>query len=95
VRQTRVIYNYVRYRLKGILRSLAREGYNKKLNVPLTAVLNNYLIMCYLINRSCFINATVAAANLIYSIITKKKPYIVNKLRVGLFANKILYKRFN
>jgi hypothetical protein len=63
VRQTRAIYNRVRCRLKGILRSLAREGYNKKLNVPLTAALKDYLIMCYLISRSCFIDATVVAAN--------------------------------
>jgi hypothetical protein len=61
--QTRVIYDRVRRRLKGISRSLARGGYNKKLNVPLTAALKDYLIMCYSIGRSCFIDATVAAAN--------------------------------
>jgi hypothetical protein len=65
VQQTRAIYDRVCRRLKGILRSLAREGYNKKLNVPLTAVLKDYFIMCYLISKSCFINVTVAAANLI------------------------------
>jgi hypothetical protein len=63
VQQTRTIYDRVRCQLKGILRSSAREGYNKKLNVPLTAALKDYLIICYLIGRSCSIDATVAVAN--------------------------------
>jgi hypothetical protein len=63
VRQTRAIYDRVRRRLKGISRSSAREGHNKKLNVPSTAALKDYLIMCHLIGRSCSIDATVAAVN--------------------------------
>jgi hypothetical protein len=65
VRQTRTIYDRVCRRLKGILRSLAKRGHNKKLNMPLTVALKDYLIMCYLIGRSCFINVTVAVVNLI------------------------------
>jgi hypothetical protein len=52
VRQTRAIYDRVRRRLKGIPRSSARGGHNKKLNVPLTAALKDYLIMCHSIGRS-------------------------------------------
>jgi hypothetical protein len=63
VRQTRAIYDRVRRRLKRIPRSSAREGYNKKLNVPSTAALKDYLIICHSIGRSCSIDATVAAVN--------------------------------
>ena len=62
-RQARASYDRVRRRIKGIPRSSARGGHNKKLNVPSTAALKDYLIMCHSIGRSCSINATVAAAN--------------------------------
>jgi hypothetical protein len=73
VRQTRAIYNRVCRQLKGIPRFSAKKGYNKKLNVPLTAALKDYLIMCYLIGRSCSINATVAAANSILQCNSEKE----------------------
>src|SRR6266487_3003885 len=63
VRQTRAIYDRVRRRLKGIPRSSARGGHNKKLNMPSTAVLKEYLLMCHSLGRPCSIDATTAAAN--------------------------------
>jgi hypothetical protein len=63
VRQTRAIYDHIHRRLKGIPRSSTRGGHNKKLNVPSTAALKEFLLMCYTLGKGASIDATVAAAN--------------------------------
>ena len=63
VRQTRAIYDRVRRCLKGIPRSSTRGGHNKKLNVPSTAALKEFLLMCHTLGKGASIDATVAAAN--------------------------------
>jgi hypothetical protein len=61
--QTGAIYDCVRRRLKGIPRSSTRGGHNKKLNIPSTAVLKEFLLMCHTLGKGASIDATIAAAN--------------------------------
>jgi DDE superfamily endonuclease len=63
VRQTRAIYDRVRRRLRGVPRSSTRGGHNKKLNVPSTAALIEFLLMCHALGKGASIDAIVAAAN--------------------------------
>jgi hypothetical protein len=62
-RQTRAIYHRVRRRLKGIPRSSSRGGHNKKLNVPSSDALKDYLIICHNIGWPANIDALIRAAN--------------------------------
>ena len=62
-RQTRASYYRVRRRLKGIPRSSSRGGHNKKLDIPSTAALKEYLLMCHSLGKGASIDNCVAAAN--------------------------------
>jgi hypothetical protein len=62
-RETRASYPRVLRRLKGIPRSSTRGGHNKKLGVPETVVLREYLLMCHSMGRSASIDHIIAAAN--------------------------------
>ena len=62
-RRTRASYDRVRRRKQGRRRSLSRGGHNKKLNIPSSSALKEYLLMCYGIGRRASINHVVASTN--------------------------------
>ena len=63
MQQTRAIYDRVRRRLNGTSRLASRGDYNKKLNVPFTAALKEFLLMCHALGRPANIENVVAGAN--------------------------------
>ena len=63
VRRTRVSYPRVLRRLKGVLRSSTRGGYNKKLDVPSSEALKEYLLMCHALGKGASIDNAVSATN--------------------------------
>jgi hypothetical protein len=62
-RQCRAAYHRLDRRLKGIRRSSSRGGHNKKLDVPSTAALKDYLLMYHLLGRGTSIDNCVATTN--------------------------------
>ena len=62
-RLCRASYHRVIRRLHGTLRSLSRRGHNKNLDLPFTAALKEYLLVCYSLGKGAGIDNCVAAAN--------------------------------
>jgi predicted DNA binding protein len=60
---SRAIYSRVTRRLQGIRALHIRRGYNKKLTVPQSKALKDYIEMCYAIGRSTNIEVVIASAN--------------------------------
>jgi hypothetical protein len=60
---THVAYYRVTCQRNEIPRLLSRGGQNKKLDVPSTAALKEYLLMCYSLGRPAGIDSTIEAAN--------------------------------
>jgi agmatine/peptidylarginine deiminase len=59
----RAVYGRVTRRLQGIQASHTRGGYNKKLIVPQSEALKDYIEIYYAIGRSTNIEVVVASAN--------------------------------
>jgi hypothetical protein len=62
-RITRASVTRVRRRMKGIPRSSSRGGHNKKLDMPSSEALKEYLLMCHALGKGAGIDNVVAAAN--------------------------------
>ena len=62
-RETRIAYYRVMRRRRGILRLSSRGGYNKKLDVPSTKALREYLLIYYSLGRPTSIDNTIKATN--------------------------------
>jgi hypothetical protein len=60
---TRASYYRVIRRLSGVSRSSSREGHNKKLDMPSTEALKEYLLMCHALGKGAGIDNLVAATN--------------------------------
>ena len=63
VQQTRTIYDRIRRRLNSTLRSVSRGGHNKKLNVPSTAALKEFLLIYYTLGQLTNIENVVVSTN--------------------------------
>ena len=63
VRQTRASYHRVIRRLNGVPRSSSRGGHNRKLDMPSTEALKEYLLMCHALGKGAGIDNLVAATN--------------------------------
>ena len=62
-RITRASYPRVLRRLKGVPRSSSRGGHNKKLDIPSSEALKEYLLMCHALGKGAGIDNAVEAAN--------------------------------
>jgi hypothetical protein len=62
-RQTRALYYRVIRRLNGTPRSLSRGGHNKKLDLPFTKALKEYLLMCHTLGKRAGIDNVISSAN--------------------------------
>ena len=57
------IYGRVIYQLHGIPGSYTRRGHNKKLTLPQSEALKDYIKMCYTIGHSANIEVIMASTN--------------------------------
>jgi hypothetical protein len=62
-RQTHALYHRVIRRLNRTPRSLSQEGHNKKLDLPSTKALKEYLLMCYSLGKKAGINNVISFTN--------------------------------
>ena len=62
-RITRASYPRVLRRLKGVPRSSSRRGHNKKLDIPFSKALKEYLLMCHDLDKKVSIENAIEATN--------------------------------
>ena len=60
---TRVSYPRVLRRLKGVPRLLSQGGHNKKLDIPFSKALKEYLLMCHALGKRAGIDNVIKAIN--------------------------------
>ena len=65
-RITRVSYSRVLRRLKEVLRLSSQGGYNKKLDIPFSEALKEYLFICHALGKRAGIDNAVKAINSIF-----------------------------
>ena len=61
--KTRAAYYYIRRRLNNTLRSSSRGGYNKKLNIPSSSTLKDYLLIYYTFRKGASIEYIIIIIN--------------------------------
>ena len=62
-RQTRASYHRVIRHLNEVPRSSSRGGHNRKLDMPSTEALKEYLLICHALGKGADIDNLIAATN--------------------------------
>ena len=62
-RRTHASYDYIQRRKQGCQHSSSRGGHNKKLNIPSSSILKEYLLICYRIGHRASIDHIITSIN--------------------------------